>query len=84
MSTNRFLNLAFAAAIIVGWMALAAHHDQQRAEGDARHMLNEAQRFEAAAHAICGINSSFNDLGDGRIQCRTHRGMKTHIAKVSQ
>lgn len=77
MSTNRFLILACAAAFTVGWMALAAHFDQERAEGDTRH-----EKFTRAAQAACGLNASWDVLGDGWVQCRTHRGMKTHTAQV--
>lgn len=71
-----------AAAIIAAWMIAASHFDKQRFDSEARHQVSEEMRFEAAAHAMCGINASFTDLGDNRVQCRTHRGGKTRIAKV--
>ena len=70
-------NLMIAATFIAGWLTLAAHFDQERAEGDTRH-----EKFTRAAQAACGLNASWDDLGEGLVQCRTHRGMKTHISRV--
>lgn len=34
-------------------------------------------RFAKAAAAVCGINAGAQDLGDGTVQCYTHKGRKT-------
>lgn len=70
-------NLVVAAVFIAGWMTIAAHFDQERADGDTRH-----EKFTRAAQAVCGLNASWDDLGDGLVQCRTKRGAKTRVAQV--
>lgn len=40
-------------------------------------------RYSKAAQEICGPNAAWKDLGSGQIQCFTHKGRPTVIAKVS-
>jgi hypothetical protein len=40
-------------------------------------------RFAKAAQEMCGPQSAWKDLGNSQIQCFTHKGRPTVIAKVS-
>jgi len=83
---HRILNWTLAAAVITGWMALAAHFDQQRFEGDARHQasLSAELRFARAAQQICGENASWRETNHrNEIVCLTKHGKPTKKAQVS-
>ncbi len=61
-------------------------HSAERAQADS---LDDALKTEAARvkqakriAKVCGINAAFVELGDGQVQCMTHRGHKTMIAQV--
>lgn len=51
----------------------ASHRDAVAAEKQAA----ARGRFERAAQAMCGENAGWRELGDGAVQCYTHRGHKT-------
>ena len=44
--------------------------------------VRKQARFEKSAAEICGINASFNDLGDGVIQCVTKQGRKAQKVAI--
>lgn len=41
-----------------------------------------AERFGRAAQAMCGPQAAWADLGNGTVQCFTHKGRKTAVATV--
>ena len=49
----------------------------------AKHEAQRQARFEKAVRQACGENSAYIELSDGAVQCFTHRGFKTQIAKVN-
>lgn len=44
---------------------------------DAQNAASADLRFAKAAAAVCGPNAAAKDLGDGMVQCYTHKGRKT-------
>lgn len=69
------VGIAFALAVL--GPTLDDHSAEHDTAKDAIRQLKEVERFEAAAQAVCGPNAAFVDLGDGVIQCKTHRGFNT-------
>jgi uncharacterized low-complexity protein len=61
-----------------------ARIDAAQAAIDAEHTARQQARFEHAARKACGGGeSAYELLADGSIQCFTHRGAKTILAKVA-
>lgn len=88
MSTHRLINWALAIAIALILSAMcnldALGPDDRSAEMAQAQALAAATatdaaqtRFAVAASAICGPNAAAQDLGDGTVQCSTHKGRKT-------
>ena len=86
MSYHRAINWLLAATISLLMSAsylLDGPADHQAAQAQAS-SLTDAQkatqaelRFAKAAAAVCGPNAAAQDLGDGTVQCYTHKGRKT-------
>ena len=86
MTLHRFINWLLALLICFALSAsylLDGPSDHSTANADAQ-SLNDAKaaqarelRFAKAAAAVCGINAGAQDLGDGTVQCFTHKGRKT-------
>lgn len=95
MNTHRFLNVSLALAFsIFAAAALSTAHllgpddiDTDRMQANdlqaAKHEAQRQARFEKAVRQACGENSAYIELSDGAVQCFTHRGFKTQIAKVN-
>jgi len=86
MTKHRILNMALAAAVITGWMAMAAHMDAKKFEGDQRHekSLSADFRFARAAREICGENASWRETNHrGEIVCLNKRGSTTKTTRVA-
>ena len=84
--TKNIINWALAAAVITGWMALAAHFDQQRFEGDSRHQdsMSADLRFARAAQQICGENAVWRETDQrGQIVCISKHGKAGKKVQVS-
>lgn len=67
--------IAFALAVV--GPTLDDHSAEHDTAKDAIRQLKEVERFERAAQAICGENAAWTDIGNGVIQCKTHRGYNT-------
>lgn len=86
MTLHRAINWALA-ALIAAIMASSymldgpsdhsAEHAQALALKDAQKQEAAEQRFAKAAAALCGPNAAAKDLGDGTVQCYTHKGRET-------
>ena len=86
MTGHRLLNWLMALAIVLIYAAMqyldgptdhSAEHAQALALLDAQRTEAADQRFARAAAALCGPNAAAQDLGDGTVQCMTHKGRKT-------
>jgi hypothetical protein len=87
MTIHRTLNtLAGAVILVFMWMFANALFADEQAASDRRHFasLTAETKFAMAAHRACGgANAVYEQLPDGRLQCRTKRGAKTTIAQVT-
>lgn len=86
---NWLLALILAALLSSAWLLdrpLIDDHSSERAQADSLQDAIKAEavqaRFAKAAQAICGSNAAWADLGNGAVQCLTHRGHKTTVAQV--
>lgn len=86
MTTLRLINWLLALLICFALSAsylLDSPSDHSAAQADAISLSDalKAQaselRFAKAAAAVCGPNAAAKDLGDGMVQCYTHKGHKT-------
>ena len=86
MTLHRAINWTLAAIIaaIMSCSYLLDGPDDHSAEHAQALALKDAQAQEAAEHrfakataALCGPNAAAKDLGDGTVQCYTHKGHKT-------
>lgn len=86
MTAHRFINWLLAcliAAIMASSYMLDSPSDTDAAQAHAMSLTDAqkadaaAERFAKAAAAVCGINAAAQDLGDGTVQCMTHKGRKT-------
>ena len=94
MTHHRAINWALA-ALIAGGMSTAylldgpidqqdLHTASAASLADAKAQAKRTARFERAARKVCGSdNGAYALLDDGAIQCQTHQGRKTVIAKVA-
>ncbi len=57
--------------------SLEDHRGESAAARQAIRELAQQERFAKAAQAMCGPNAAYEDLGNGEVQCFTHRGKKT-------
>lgn len=85
MTAHRAINwmLATLIAAIMSTSYLLDGPDDRSAEMAQSLSLQDAQRTEAAEHrfakaaaAVCGPNAAAADLGNGMVQCYTHKGKK--------
>jgi hypothetical protein len=86
-TTASAICLAIAFGLVLGVVGPSiddhgAEHAQALALQDAIKASHAAERFADAARAVCGENGAWRNLGDGTVQCYTHRGAKTMLAKV--
>lgn len=88
MNTHRIINwlLGIAIALVISAMCNLDElgPDDRSAEMAQAQDMATIQRAEAtqtrfavAAAAVCGPNAAAQDLGDGTVQCMTHKGRKT-------
>jgi hypothetical protein len=86
MSMHRLINwllaLAIAAMLSAGCLldGPSLHSTEQATASslmDAQNAAAADLRFAHAAAAVCGPNAAAKDLGDGTVQCYTHKGRKT-------
>lgn len=83
--THRIFNWALAAAVIAGWLTMAAHFDQKRFEGEQRHEKAVEARFARAAQEICGTNATWRETTHkGEVVCLTKRNQPTKTAMVTK
>lgn len=75
--------LLFAVVLLWGTM-IDSYSDESAAANDAIAEHSAEIRMLRAAVEMCGgENAVAQDLGNGTVQCFTHRGFKTRIAKVT-
>jgi hypothetical protein len=79
---NWLLALAIAALLCTGYLLDGpSQHTTELATfktlQDAKSSAAAELRFAHAAAAVCGPNAAAQDLGDGTVQCFTHKGRKT-------
>jgi len=73
-----FICLAMSASYLLdGPSDHSAATAQAKSLSDAKAEQARELRFAKAAAAVCGINAAAQDLGDGTVQCMTHKGRKT-------
>lgn len=86
MTTHRLINWLLALLICLGMATSylldnpsdhAAAVAHATSLDDAKDAAAREVRFAKAAAAVCGINAAAQDLGDGTVQCMTHKGRKT-------
>lgn len=86
MSLHRITNWLLAIAIVLVYALMqtldgptdhGAEHAQALALLDAQRTGAAELRFAKAAAAVCGPNAAAQDLGNGMVQCMTHKGRKT-------
>ena len=86
MNVHRITNWLLAIAIVLIYALMqtldgpsdhSAEHAQALALLDAQRTEAAELRFAHAAAAVCGPNAAAQDLGNGMVQCMTHKGRKT-------
>ena len=86
MNLHRITNWLLAIAIVLIYAAMqfldgptdhSAEHAQAIALKEVQAQEAAEQRFTKAAAAVCGPNAAAQDLGNGMVQCMTHKGRKT-------
>jgi len=92
MTPHRALNWLLAAIMAAGLStaylldipseAQARIHAAQAA-ADAEAAAQRTARFERAARAMCGENGAWQFIDSTTVQCSTHRGSKTKVARVA-
>ena len=89
MTIHRTLNtLAATLLLVFSWMFMNSLFDDEQEAKDKRHFAGltpEVKQAMAAQRACGSDNAAYEQLPDGRLQCRTKRGAKTIItAGVTQ
>lgn len=83
ITIHRALNTAAAVVIMTCiWMVGNSILEDEQAAKDKRHfagLTNETKQAMADRKACGGENAAYEQLPDGRLQCRTKRGAKTII-----
>lgn len=71
--------LAGAGPLLDAWDADKA---QRAVAADAARKQAARERFERAAHEICGWNAGWQEVAPGQVQCYRHTGQKTALVRI--